>query len=62
MFNLHNCPNCGHSIIWMNRTYYGKYFAECSKCHYVGKTTLFRVSAALSWNKESKEKYFNQAK
>jgi len=49
------CPNCtsGRVTVWKNAYPRSmKYFVECDKCHWCGKTKLLKFRAIRAWNKE----------
>lgn len=62
---LKSCPNCGRSgkKVFINKIAFdgtlaakllGKYFIECSGCHWCGATKIFLWRAKLNWNRGKK--------
>ena len=56
MAELKPCPFCGSTELTMWRIKYPKshkYFVECDKCHWCGKTKLFKRMAKRAWNRRA---------
>ena len=57
MLKPDKCPRCNAPKIWMirilpKRWIFTKYYMECAKCHYCGKTRMGKSRAIRAWNKE----------
>ena len=54
---LEPCPNCEYNRPWIVRVHplrwiFTKYYIECGRCHYCGKTKMGKRRAIRAWNKE----------
>ena len=52
-----NCPGCNSTKTWLirilpKRWIFTKYYVECQKCHWCGKTRIGKKRAIRAWNKE----------
>ena len=53
---LKKCPDCGTkrivlNLIWSRRWYEPKYFYECIRCHFCGKSAYTKNGAVRRWNR-----------
>lgn len=56
MFDKKPCPHCATPYPWVVRELpvrwiFPRYYVECWRCHYCGKTKIGRKAAIKAWNK-----------
>ena len=56
MFDKKSCPGCEAPYPWLVRVHpvrliFTRYYVECWKCHYCGKTKIGKRRAIKAWNK-----------
>ena len=60
------CPNCGRKKITTFKVVvprvFKKWHLECDKCHYCGKSAVFRFIAEIKWNREKRNVKTKQRK
>ena len=56
MFDKKPCPGCEAPYPWLVRVHpvrllFTRYYVECWKCHYCGKTKIGKERAVKAWNR-----------
>lgn len=56
MFDKKECPGCEAPYPWLVRVHpvrflFTRYYVECWRCHYCGKTKIGKKRAVRAWNK-----------